>query len=72
MTKSEPAPTPLDPRVLALLRCPATGKTLREVIEGERHELVTEDGTRRYPVVGGVPMLVPCCTDCPDPFPHSP
>jgi uncharacterized protein YbaR (Trm112 family) len=58
--------------VLALLRCPATGQTLREVIEGERHELVTEDGTRRYPVVGGVPMLVPLGTDLSGAFPPAP
>ncbi len=72
MTKSEPTPTPLDPRVLALLRCPATGQALREVIAGDRHELVSEDGTRRYPVVGGVPMLVTPCTDVSGTFPPAP
>lgn len=36
------------------LRCPATGLPL--VPAGS--ELVTADGTRRYPVVGGVPILI--------------
>ena len=36
------------------LRCPATGAPLRRA----GAELVTEDGTRRYPVVGGVPVLI--------------
>ena len=36
------------------LRCPATGAPLRR----EGSELVTEDGKRRYPVVGGVPVLI--------------
>ena len=36
------------------LRCPATGAALLR----DGAELVTEDGTRRYPVVGGVPVLI--------------
>jgi SAM-dependent methyltransferase len=36
------------------LRCPATGQRLQRA----GSELVTEDGTRRYPVVGGVPVLI--------------
>ena len=36
------------------LRCPATGQPLRR----EGSELVSEDGSRRYPVVGGVPVLI--------------
>jgi SAM-dependent methyltransferase len=36
------------------LRCPATGAPLVEA----GPDLVTEDGTRRYPVVRGVPILI--------------
>ncbi|MDX2131112.1 MAG: Trm112 family protein [Planctomycetota bacterium] len=65
MTKSEPPVAPagldrragLDPRVVAILRCPRTGQALREERSGERHELVTVDGTLRYPVVNGMPVL---------------
>ncbi len=36
------------------LRCPATGAALHRA----GSELVTEDGSRRYPVIGGVPILI--------------
>jgi len=36
------------------LRCPATGSRLRR----DGSALVSEDGSRRYPVVGGVPVLI--------------
>jgi len=36
------------------LRCPATHSRLRR----DGSELVSEDGSRRYPVVGGVPVLI--------------
>lgn len=40
--------------LLSLLRCPASGQRLRE----RDGELVTLDGSRRYPVVEGVPVLI--------------
>jgi uncharacterized protein YbaR (Trm112 family) len=38
-----------------VLRCPATGRRLREAEEGV---LRSEDGSRAYPVVDGVPILI--------------
>jgi SAM-dependent methyltransferase len=45
----------VDPQLMSILRCPATGQPLRTV--GDL-TLATEDGSRRYPVVGGVPVLI--------------
>jgi len=45
----------IDPQLLDLLRCPSSGLPLK--IEGDG--LVSGDGSRRYPVVGGVPCLMP-------------
>lgn len=39
---------------LTLLRCPATGGTLRR----QSGQLVSEDGTVTYPIVTGVPILI--------------
>jgi uncharacterized protein YbaR (Trm112 family) len=39
---------------LDILRCPSTGRSLRET-DGR---LVSEDSTRSYPVVDGVPVLI--------------
>lgn len=49
------APPDLD-RLLPLLRCPETGQTLRR--DGDE-ALVTEDGTRRWPIRHGRPVLFP-------------
>jgi uncharacterized protein YbaR (Trm112 family) len=45
----------IDPQLLDLLRCPTSGLPLK--IDGDG--LVSGDGSRRYPVVGGVPCLMP-------------
>lgn len=42
--------------LLSLLRCPQTGQHLRTVGDDW---LITEDGSRRYPVRGGIPRFVP-------------
>lgn len=61
--KSEP-PRPdagIDSAMLDLLRCPATGSRLRVVQAGGGFELVAEGGPEapRYPVVNGIPILLP-------------
>src|SRR3989442_1503779 len=51
--------------LLDLLRCPATGRTLRllneRIGEGEVEsgQLVTQDGQHRYPIIDFVPRFVP-------------
>jgi SAM-dependent methyltransferase len=45
----------IDRNLLAILRCPASGKKLE--IDGEG--LTTIDGSHRYPVVSGIPCLIP-------------
>jgi uncharacterized protein YbaR (Trm112 family) len=45
---------PIDPKVVELLRCPATGLPLR--VEGDR--LVSDRGTS-YPIRDGIPVLLP-------------
>lgn len=57
---NEPARTgaePLRPEVLGLLRCPVTGQRLTLAPDGR--SLVTPDGTRRYPIRDGLPVLTP-------------
>src|ERR1035437_2020259 len=50
-----PAGNVIHPRLLDILRCPTSGLPLR--IEGD--DLVSTDGSRHYPVVAGIPCLVP-------------
>ena len=45
----------IDPQLLDILRCPTSGLRLR--VEGDG--LVSEDCSIRYPIVGGVPCLMP-------------
>src|SRR6267143_520771 len=45
----------IDPQLLEILRCPTSGLPLK--VEGD--DLVSEDGSRRYHVVDGVPCLMP-------------
>jgi SAM-dependent methyltransferase len=45
----------IDQNLLAILRCPASGQKLE--IDGEG--LTTIDGSHRYPVVAGIPCLIP-------------
>jgi SAM-dependent methyltransferase len=49
----------IDPHLLEILRCPTSGLPLK--VEG--NDLVSEDGSRRYHVVGGVPCLMPDSAD---------
>lgn len=62
-TTSSPAPSPanqpIDPAVLALLRCPATKETLREVTKPDgTRVLMNASGTREYAFVRGIPVLI--------------
>jgi cyclopropane fatty-acyl-phospholipid synthase-like methyltransferase len=50
----------IDPRLLHILRCPTSGLQLR--VEGG--DLVSTDGSRSYPVIAGIPCLMP---DSPEP-----
>jgi SAM-dependent methyltransferase len=45
----------VDQNLLAILRCPASGQKLEIDAEG----LTTIDGSHRYPVVAGIPCLIP-------------
>ncbi len=62
MAQPAPAPErdePIPEHVVALLRCPATGQPLRIVRSDGVVELVTPDGAHRYPILDGIPVLVP-------------
>jgi len=50
-----PVDNVINPRLLDILRCPKSGLPLR--IEGD--DLVSTDGSRHYPVVAGIPCLMP-------------
>ena len=50
-----PVDNVIDPRLLDILRCPTSGLPLR--IEGD--DLISTDGSRHYPVVAGIPCLMP-------------
>ncbi len=56
-------PTPLDPAVLALLRCPRTEQLLRAGIREGRAVLTTDDGRAVYAIVDGIPILLPDHTE---------
>ena len=56
-------PSPIDPAVLALLRCPRTGQPLRAGIREGRAVLTTDDGRAVYAIVGGIPNLLPDQTE---------
>lgn len=66
--RSEPAP-PADPFVepgaLALLRCPLTCRPLRPIVQHGRPMLQAEGepGGPRYPVVNGIPVLLPSAAE---------
>jgi len=45
----------IDPRLLDILRCPTSGLPLKS--EGDN--LVSTDGSKQYPVVAGIPCLMP-------------
>lgn len=53
----------MNPELIALLRCPATGQHLLledSATDGKSEpQLVSEDGRHRYPVVDGTPRFVP-------------
>jgi 2-polyprenyl-3-methyl-5-hydroxy-6-metoxy-1,4-benzoquinol methylase len=49
----------LDSSLLNLLRCPSSGVPLK--IDGD--SLVSVDGSKRYPVVDGIPCLIPDSTE---------
>ena len=64
-TSPDRRPWPLEPSIVEILRCPATGSRL--TVEGD--ELIaTEDPAIRYPITNGVPRLL---TDSADPKGHS-
>lgn len=47
----------MNKEVLAYLRCPTTGQAL-SYHDGAEPYLLTTDGAYRYPVVGGIAMLL--------------
>ncbi len=50
---------PVDPAVLALLRCPATKEPLREIVKPDGTRVLSNtSGTREYAFVRGIPVLV--------------
>jgi hypothetical protein len=48
---------PIDPRLLAILRCPATGGPLD--YDRDARELVSRAAGLAYPVRDGVPVMLP-------------
>ena len=50
---------PISPEVLALLRCPNTGRPLELRNIGGRWMLATADGRWGYPIRDGIPILLP-------------
>lgn len=66
--RSEPAPPAdpfIDPGALALLCCPLTGRPLRPIVRHGRPMLQAEGepGGPRYPVVNGIPVLLPSAAE---------
>ena len=59
MSETAPNHSPIDPAVLALLRCPRTGRPLRAEIREGRPVLMTDDGRAVYAIRGGFPILLP-------------
>ncbi len=57
-TPSAP-PFVMDPAVLALLRCPRTGRPLKLENRQGHAVLRTDDGRAEYPIIGGIPVLLP-------------
>ncbi len=51
------SPSTLSEDLLALLRCPESGQPL--AIADDASSLLTPDGKNRYPLVGGLPWLLP-------------
>lgn len=54
MTQSHSSSDPLDPQLLAILRCPLTRSRLRQ----EGPFLVAEVGGLRYPIRDGIPVML--------------
>ena len=52
MTKAD-----IDPKLLEILVCPLTKAPLR--YQAKKNELVSKPATLAYPIVDGVPILVP-------------
>ena len=52
----QPAPNPVDPKLLDLLVCPLTKGPLR--YDRERQELVSEQAGLAYPIRDGIPIML--------------
>lgn len=63
--RTPPADRFIDPGALALLRCPLTGRSLRPIVRDGRLVLQVEGepGAPRYPVVNGIPVLMPSAAE---------
>jgi uncharacterized protein YbaR (Trm112 family) len=57
MSDTEPAPTPVDPRLLEILVCPITRQPLE--YDRARNELVSRAAGRAYPIRDGIPIMLP-------------
>jgi uncharacterized protein YbaR (Trm112 family) len=57
MPDTEPAPTPVDPRLLEILVCPLTRQPLE--YDRTRNELVSRAAGRAYPIRDGIPIMLP-------------
>jgi uncharacterized protein YbaR (Trm112 family) len=57
MPDTDPAPTPVDPRLLEILVCPLTKGPL--VYDRAHGELVSKAAGLAYPIRDGIPIMLP-------------
>lgn len=73
-TESLPSPAGIDPGALELLRCPLTSGRLRPAVVSGRPMLIAQGdpAAPRYPVVDGIPVLLPSAAQGRNPASPSP
>lgn len=57
MSDADPAPCPVDPRLLEILVCPLTRTPL--VYDRDANELISHKAGLAYPVRDGIPIMLP-------------
>ncbi len=57
MSETSPRPTPVDPRLLAILVCPLTKAPLE--YDREAGELISRKAGLAYPIRDGIPIMLP-------------